>query len=222
MMKKIFVLIFLPVVCFVQQLSAQANPAYWDDVQVIKKYDQMYAPPDHPVLFVGSSSIRKWDDLERTFAKYVVMNRGIGGAVVNDIINYVNDIVFPYHPRQIVMYVGENDLLNEQTTADSIFVRTMRLIHVIRTGMPDIPIVYISIKPSPVREKYLLKAAAANDLIRNYIRTQKNILFLDVFHRMLNSDGKPRPELFVIDMLHMNPQGYEIWRKAVKPLLIKL
>ena len=218
-MKKLVVLIFLPVICFVQQLSAQANPDYWDDVQVIKKYDQMYAPPEHPVLFIGSSSIRKWDDLERTFAKFVVMNRGIGGAVVNDIARYVNDIVFPYHPRQILMYVGENDLINEQTTADSIFLRTMRLIRLIRTGLPEVPIVYISIKPSPVREKYLDKASAANELIRNYIRTQKNITFLDVFHRMLNDEGKPRPELFVSDMLHMNREGYEIWRKAVKPML---
>ncbi|MEI7981557.1 MAG: GDSL family lipase, partial [Bacteroidota bacterium] len=105
-MRNLLVLVFLSGVFFIQQLPAQDNPAFWEDVQVIKKYDQIYAPPDHPILFIGSSSIRKWDDLERTFSKYVVMNRGIGGAMVNDIINYVIDIIFPYHPRQVVFYVG--------------------------------------------------------------------------------------------------------------------
>ena len=220
-MKKAVVFIILSVVCFIQQLSAQDHPAFWDDVQVIRKYDSIYAPPDHPILFIGSSSIRKWDDLERTFAKYVVMNRGIGGAQVNDITHYVNDIVFPYHPRQIVIYVGDNDIVDEQTTADSISVRTKRLLQVIRTELPDIPIAYISIKPSPVREKFLDKAMAANELIKNFIQSQKNMVFIDVFHRMVNPQGKPRPELFINDRLHMNQEGYKIWRKAVKPLLIK-
>lgn len=220
-MKKVVVLLILSLVCVIHQLSAQVKPAFWDDIQVIKKYDNIYAPPDRPILFIGSSSIRKWDDLERTFAKYVVLNRGVGGAVVDDIIYYASDIVFPYHPRQIVIYVGENDIVNEHTTADSILMRTRRLFQVIRVKMPEVPIVYISIKPSPVREKYLGKAEAANKLIKNYILAQENIVFLDIFHLMLDAEGKPRPELFIHDMLHMNQEGYKIWRTGVEPLLIK-
>ena len=220
-MKKSVLVFILFVISFTFQLSAQEKPRYWDDVQVIKQYDNLYAPPAHPILFIGSSSIRKWDDLERTFADFVVMNRGIGGAVVNDIIYYANDIVFPYQPRQIVMYVGENDIVNDATTADSIFVRTKQLIQKIRLKLPDIPIVYISIKPSPSREKYIGKAIAANTLISNYILKEKNIRFLDIFHPMLNAEGKPIPELFQKDMLHMNLKGYAIWRKAIKPLLLK-
>jgi len=220
-MKKSVLVFILFVISFTFQLSAQEKPRYWDDVQVIKQYDNLYAPPAHPILFIGSSSIRKWDDLERTFADFVVMNRGIGGAVVNDIIYYANDIVFSYQPRQIVMYVGENDIVNDATTADSIFLRTKQLIQKIRLKLPDIPIVYISIKPSPSREKYIGKAIAANTLISNYILKEKNIRFLDIFHPMLNAEGKPIPELFQKDMLHMNLKGYAIWRKAIKPLLLK-
>jgi lysophospholipase L1-like esterase len=95
------------------------------------------------------------------------------------------------------------------------------LFQAIRAALPEIPIVYISIKPSPVREKYLDKAVAANQLIRNYIRSQKNMVFTDIFHKMLNAEGKPRPELFISDRLHMNKQGYKIWQKAIKPLLFK-
>jgi lysophospholipase L1-like esterase len=220
-MKKSVLVFILFVISFAVQLSAQEKPRYWDDVQVIKQYDNLYAPPAHPILFIGSSSIRKWDDLERTFADFVVMNRGIGGAVVNDIIYYANDIVFPYQPRQIVMYVGENDIVNEATTADSIFVMTKKLLQIIRSKLPEVPIIYLSIKPSPSREKYIGKAIAANTLISNYILKEKNIRFLDIFHPMLNAEGKPIPELFQKDMLHMNLKGYAIWRKAIKPLLLR-
>jgi lysophospholipase L1-like esterase len=218
-MKKLLFLVFLIIAA--NPLSAQNKPAYQDDIQTIKKYDQMYEPPYQPILFIGSSSIRKWNDLERTFADYVVLNRGIGGAVVNDITYYLNDIVFPYHPRQIVIYVGENDLPDEQSTADSVLNRTKRLIEGIRAKLPEISILYISIKPSPSREKYQSKAIEANRLIREYLKADENITFIDVFSLMLTPEGKLRPELFIGDMLHMNGQGYKIWRTAVEPYLLK-
>jgi len=218
-MKKVYLILLI----LIQQtvISAQDKPKFWDDVQAIKKYDQMYMPPANPILFIGSSSIRKWDDLERTFADYVVMNRGIGGAITNDIIYYANDIVFPYHPRQIVIYVGENDAPDEKTTADSILNRTKHLMTVLRTQLPDVPIVYLAMKPSPSRVKYQNKVKTANDLIRAYLKTEKNTTFIDIYTLMLTPDGKLRPELFVEDMLHMNKDGYQIWRDAVEPYLLK-
>jgi lysophospholipase L1-like esterase len=220
-MKKVILLCSLLLAVSVTALQAQDKPRFWDDVQTIKQYDKMYNPPAHPILFTGSSSIRKWDDLERTFASYVVMNRGIGGAIVNDITFYLNDIVFPYHPRQIVLYVGENDLPDEATTADSVLIRTERLFHLIRNKLPEVPIVYISMKPSPSREKFQQKAIEANALIKDFLGKEKQTVFIDVFHAMLTADGKTRPELFVSDMLHMNAKGYQIWKELVEPHLLK-
>ena len=198
---------------------AQTQPALWDEVQILKKFDQQYKTPPHPILFVGSSSIRKWDDLQLAFGKYNVLNRGIGGAVVNDIIYYLNDIVFPYDPRQIVLYVGENDLLDERSTADSILNRTKKLYHLIRTRLPSIPIIYISLKPSPSRAKFQQKAVESNRLIKNFFSGEKNVVFIDVYSLMLKK-GNSRPELFVDDQLHMNEAGYKIWEKAVRKYLI--
>lgn len=220
-MKKVILLCALLFAASVTVLQAQDKPRFWDDVQTIKQFDKMYNPPAHPILFTGSSSIRKWDDLERSFASYVVLNRGIGGAIVNDITFYLNDIVFPYHPRQIVLYVGENDLPDEASTADSVLQRTERLFHLIRNKLPDVPIVYISMKPSPSREKFQQKAIEANALIKDFLSKEKQTVFIDVFHAMLTADGKTRPELFVSDMLHMSAKGYQIWKEMVEPHLLK-
>src|ERR1700755_1910978 len=78
-------LILLSFLGFIANLSfAQVKPPYYADVQTIKAYDKMFKPQVHPILFVGSSSIRKWDDLQVAFGPYGVLNRGIGGAVISD------------------------------------------------------------------------------------------------------------------------------------------
>ncbi|MBC9909598.1 GDSL-type esterase/lipase family protein [Chitinophaga varians] len=219
-MTKLFFPFLLGALLSGNSLLAQEQVRYQEDVRTIKKFDQMYAPPANPILFVGSSSIRKWDDLERTFADYVVMNRGVGGAVTNDIIYFAPDLIFDYHPRQVVIYVGENDL-PEGATADSVFSRFQRLYSVVRSRLPEVPIEYISLKPSPSRVKYMKTAAEANSMIKAFLAKEKNAHFIDVFPLMLDKQGQPRPELFVSDMLHMNAQGYAIWSKAIKPYLLK-
>jgi len=218
-MKKFFL---IGLVCLIHlSLYAQDKPPFWEDVQAIKNYDKMYKPPVHPILFVSSSSIRKWDNLQLDFGKYNVLNRGVGGTVINDIIFYLNDLVFTYEPRQIVLYVGENDVVNEANTADTILNRTIKLYSLIRAKMPEVPLVYIAMKPSPSREKFVQKVIDANSKIKAYLAKEKNTAFVDVFPLMLGKDGKMRPELFVGDMLHMKPEGYAIWKKAVGPFLLK-
>ncbi|MBV7530320.1 GDSL-type esterase/lipase family protein [Chitinophaga sp. sic0106] len=218
-MKKLLLVMLVAVQAFTA--AAQEKPRYWDDVQVIKKFDQMYTPPAHPLLFIGSSSIRKWGDLERTFAPFTAMNRGIGGAIVNDIIFYLNDIVFPYQPKQIVIYVGDNDVAKEEFTADTILQHTKELLTAIRAKLPEVPVVYISIKPSPARAKWMDKIKAANQLIRDYVSSQKQMQFVDIFKPMQDAKGNNRPDLFLQDMVHMNSKGYDIWRKALLPYLKK-
>ncbi|MBI1768379.1 MAG: GDSL family lipase [Bacteroidetes bacterium] len=217
-MKRILILLVAFHASF--HLSSQALPHLWDEVQTIKKFDQQYQTPPHPIVFVGSSSIRKWDDLQQAFGNYNVLNRGIGGAVISDIIFYLNDLVFVYQPKQIVIYVGENDLTNEKLTADSILNQTKRLYQLIRAKLPSTPIIYISFKPSPSRDRLQQKAIEANRSIQKFFAGEKSVVFVDIYSQMLRN-GKSRPELFVEDQLHMNTAGYKIWEDAVKKYLMK-
>lgn len=207
--------------------QAQSNvpspkPNFWDDVQTIKKYDGMFMPPKHPLLFTGSSSIRKWDDAQWTFADYNALNRGIGGAETNDIIYYLNDLVFKYKPKQLVIYVGENDMVDGKAPAgaDTVYARTLKLYGLIRAKMPDLPIIYIGMKPSPSRVKIMPEEAKFNQMAKDFFAKEQNVVFVDVYPLMLDN-GKLRPELYVGDKLHMTKLGYDIWEKAIRPYLIK-
>ncbi|MFY0256148.1 GDSL-type esterase/lipase family protein [Chitinophaga sp. 30R24] len=221
-MKKWMLLLAVVVLGFPGKLFAQSPHPYANDIHTIQEYDKIYAPPVHPILFIGSSSIRKWDDLERNFSSYVVLNRGIGGAVTNDITYFANELIFPYQPRQIVIYVGENDLPDQQSNADSLLHRFKVLYATIRSKLPEVPLVYISMKPSPSRAAFFEKAKQSNALIRNFLSDKKNTVFVDIYPKMLDKSGQPRKELFLDDMLHMNKQGYAIWENAVRPYLLKV
>jgi lysophospholipase L1-like esterase len=210
--------LFVAVCCF--HSFSQEKPPFWDDVQAIKAYDKIYMPPKDPILFIGSSSIRLWVDFTKTFKDYTVLNRGIGGAVTSDVYRYLDDIVFPYHPKQLVIYVGENDLLTAPD-AETVFRDFKKLYTAIRSKLPNIPMIYIAIKGSPSRKQYQAKALKVNQLVRAYTGTQKQITFIDVYQPMLDKKNEMQPALFKPDMLHMNASGYRIWNKLLIPQLLK-
>lgn len=218
---KIFTMLSLAL-CFSMGMAlGQENRRFWEDVQTIKKFDKIYTPTENPIVFVGSSSIRLWNDAAQIFAEYNVLNRGLGGSSVNDIIYYAEPLIFDYNPRQVVIYVGENDLGDGTTPADTIFSRTKKLFATIQSQLPEVPIAYISIKPSPGRDYAKETLIKTNELLQAYISTQENIEYVDVFSPMLNEDGSYRTELFLSDNIHMTQEGYKIWVKELQPFMIK-
>ena len=152
------------------------------------------------------------------FSGYSVINRGFGGSRIADCTRYVDRIVIPYHPGGLFFYAGDNDLAAghppEQALADF-----KEFVAAVQAALPDSPIYFIAIKPSVARLNLLESARKANALISGYISTEKGLHYIDIFTPMLGPDGKPRPEIFGPDKLHMNRAGYEIWIPIIKPLL---
>ncbi|MCW3117509.1 MAG: family lipolytic protein [Chitinophagaceae bacterium] len=207
----------------VSQLKAQQEaPPFWNEILDFKKQDSIQPPPQNAILFVGSSSFNNWKDVQDYFPGYPIINRGFGGSSLPDVIRYAGDIIFPYHPRQVVIYCGENDLAaSDSVTAQTVFERFRILFAMIRDKYKKIPIVYVSIKPSPSRQKLMPKMVAANELIKAFLKKKKQTSFVDVYHKMLTQDGQPIDNIFMEDKLHMNKSGYVIWQKEIEPYLLK-
>ena len=220
MQKRILAIIFL---LFIGSFVFSQQPAFWNDIQAFKKQDSAEAPPKNAILFVGSSSFTKWKDIKDYFPGYSILNRGFGGSSLPDVIRYANDIIIPYDPKEVVIYCGENDLAGPDSTITGYVVaeRFKELYNIIRAKFPKIPIVYVSMKPSPSRKHLFNKMEQGNTLIKEFLKKDKRSGFVDVYHLMLNGDGTPVKDLFVEDMLHMNAKGYAIWQIAIQPYLLK-
>ena len=52
---------------------------------------------------------------------------------------------------------------------------------------------------------------------KDFLKKKKHSAFIDVYSKMLNSDGKPMDDIFLDDKLHMNNKGYAIWQKEIQP-----
>jgi len=205
-------------------------PPFWKDIQNFKKQDSVSFPPKNSILFIGSSSFTKWTDVQNYFPGYTIINRGFGGSTLLDQIRYVNDIVFPYQPKQIIIYCGENDLASSDTvTAQTVFGRFKILYTDIKHRFPEISIVFISLKPSPSRRHLFSKMREVNMQIKAFMKFQGDSFggdpgeshYIDVYQKMLNQQGQPIPEIFLDDSLHMNAKGYTIWQKEIQPYLLK-
>jgi lysophospholipase L1-like esterase len=189
----------------------------WEpEIRAFEQSDRESAPAPGAILFVGSSSIRMWSDLASDFPSAKVINRGFGGSTIADSTHFADRIVVPYHPRKIFLYAGDNDLANglapSQVLADfEAFVSR------VRRELPKTEIFFIAIKPSLAREKLLPQMREANALVRDYAARHEGVTYVDVFTTMLTKDGKPRPELFGEDGLHMNRKGYDVWRDTLAP-----
>jgi lysophospholipase L1-like esterase len=199
---------------------AFAAPEKW--TAAINKFTQadVTNPPPHgAVVFIGSSSIVKWDSLEKDFAGTKVINRGFGGSELADSVFYADRIVIPYRPRVVVLYAGDNDL-HAGKTPEIVHADFKAFAAKIHAALPDTKVVYIAIKPSPSRWNLKDKVVKANALIAaECAKDKRRFAFADIYTPMLGANGQPRPELFVKDMLHLSPAGYEIWTPVVAPLV---
>ena len=176
--------------------------------------DRERAPAPGGVVFVGSSSIRLWSDLERDFAAVPIVKRGFGGSRLSDCARYATQLVLPYKPRLVVVYAGDNDLA-EGATPDEVLASYRAFVAQVREALPETRIAYLSIKPSPSREALMPKAIQANELIEIFSKGDPKLEFIDVYTLMLDEKGRPRAELFLADALHLNAAGYAVWKAAL-------
>lgn len=191
------------------------------DIQNFKKSDSVQQPAKDMILFIGSSSFTLWKDVKQDLQNERIVNRAFGGSTLLDLIRFKKDIIYKYHPRKIIIYCGDNDIASsEAVSGEDVFNRFKKLYKSIRKKFSNVPVVYISIKPSPSRWKTRDRMIEANSLIASYIKSKKNIVFVNVWDKMLNASGYPKSEIFNSDSLHMNKKGYEIWVKELNSVLL--
>lgn len=173
------------------------------------------------IVFSGSSSIRKWESLQTDMAPLPVANRGFGGAIIKQVTHYSSRMIVPLSPKLVVFYCGENDIANDKYPAEMPLNDFKAFTKSLRSRLPNTGILFVSLKPSPLRWKWWPKFRETNRLIADYISKEKNMWYVDVSEAMLGSNGRPIPELFISDSLHMNANGYELWTRLLKPEVAK-
>ena len=183
-------------------------------------WDAKNAVPANGIVFVGSSSIVRWNTAE-SFPSLPVINRGFGGSQASDVPPWLEEAVLQYDPAVVVYYAGDNDT-EAGKKADQIFEDIRQFSEGVLAHDPATQVVILSVKPSPRRWEWWSEMQATNALIREYADSKPTVEYVDVSTPMLGADGQPMPQLYVQDRLHMTPAGYEIWDRVLGPVLDRL
>ena len=201
------------------QESAERRPqaVRFSEVRTFERQDQLAPPAENAIVFVGSSSIRFWD-LQRWLPGYPLINRGYGGSIMSDSVYFADQLVTKYRPRMVIVYAGDNDVARD-IVAEQVAADFGRFVKKIRQQLPQVRVIYISIKPSPARWQLWNQMADANAKIKQLVDADPQMDYVDVATPMLGADGRPRRELFVMDGLHLNDAGYRLWTDLIRPYL---
>jgi lysophospholipase L1-like esterase len=191
------------------------DPARFEqDIRTFEAWDRQNSFPQGAVLFVGSSSIRMWQTAD-CFPNLPLINRGFGGSHTSDVNHFAERIVIKYRPRVIVFYAGDNDIESGKTP-QQVFDDFKALVSVVHNELPQTRIIYLPIKPSLARWRKWPRMQEANAHVERLSNADSRIIYVDTATPMLGEDGRPRPELFLDDGLHLNVAGYTLWTDLLR------
>jgi hypothetical protein len=202
------------------QSSKSSNKRNYKEIEKYALEDKNGIDTSGVNLFIGSSTFTLWKDMPSYFPGFKVLNRGFGGSKLTDVIYYADRLIYPYKPSQVVLYEGDNDLglgikVDDLLFDLKVFVRLMEI------KLPDVPIVLVSVKYSPARNKQRMYIKEYNSKMEEFAKTKPFLKFVDIASITLNKDGSYRKDLFKSDSLHVNEKCYRMYAEKITLLLVK-
>lgn len=191
---------------------------YENEVQRLEK-ERTELTYDPKLLFYGSSSIRLWETLHDDFADYKPVNLGFGGSTLAACDWFFDRLVAPFYPNSIIVYAGDNDL-GDGRHPEEVFIFFQQLVSRTRRQFGDIPLAYISVKPSISRWNIVDSIRYCNKIIEEEIKRQAdNLHFINIYNKMTDNAGYPKREFLDPDGLHINEKGYALWKGIIRQYL---
>jgi lysophospholipase L1-like esterase len=167
------------------------------------------------VVFYGSSSIRLWPGLARAFPGIAIENLGFGGSTLEACAAYFERLVVPRAPRSVLVYAGDNDLALD-STPENVWNSLRLLLDAHEAHFLEIPLAFLSLKPSPAREPLRELIESTNEWCKRETWDRANVQWVEIFSPMLDEHGAPRSELYAPDELHLSRAGYELWNEVLR------
>lgn len=177
-------------------------------------------PDDHRrparcmLWFVGSSSVYRWNTLAQDMAPWVAHNRGIEAANFDEILARFSKVSpSEGRPVAIILYAGENDIAAGRNVT-KVVSDLARFTAMRDQRMPGVPILALSMKPSPGRIQYFDQQQIYNSAMRHFLSKTADAFYIDATTDLLK-DAMPGHH-YQADGIHMSASGYAVWSSIVR------
>lgn len=202
---------------FLEPYRGPAVERWEKEIQKLEALNRDEQYSSDAILFLGSSSIRRWSEIAIDMAPYRPIQRGYGGAKYSDVAVFAERLIHPHRYRALVMFVG-NDVSGrpQDHTPDEVERLVRHIIDVSQQHQSDAPVLIIEVTPTNKRFNAWPQIRALNARLREIALTTPNTYFVATAGDYLDPDGQPRSELFVEDQLHLNSDGYDLWSTLIR------
>lgn len=155
------------------------------------------------VVFCGTSIMRHWN-YHKALAEQTqlsTINTGISGMLTDELFDNLDSLVLRFKPKLVVLYCGDNDL-----EAGRPYSEVASQVNTI-ISMFNCPTIYLTPKPSPRRERFVLEQLLLGALVKPTTK-----IWLNKF---------PIDKTIAIDGLHLTETGTKLLTEMVKPTIEK-
>lgn len=176
------------------------------------------------VAFLGDSITQGWEGSGeqvwlREIAPLKAANFGFSGDRTEHVLwRLQNGELIGMHPKLVVLMIGTNNIgkgESPEQTADGV----RAIVNLLHSELPQTKVLLLGIFPrgqstnDPLRQR----VEQATQLFKG-VADGRWVQFADIGNIFLREDGELRTQVMP-DLLHPNEAGYELWAKAVVPLI---
>ncbi len=166
------------------------------------------------IVFIGDS-ITEGFPLNESIKDKNVINCGISGDRIKGIAERLDVCVKDLEPKEVYVMIGVNDILQEnRESIEELGERYKRLIRDLKRTAPDAKITFFSILP--MRGSYATRNHLVHKLnaVIKEIVEKEGLRYFDL-HPYFANDKKELYAYLTTDGLHLSPDGYLVWLKAI-------
>lgn len=180
--------------------------------RIVRRYDA--GERSGEIIFYGASNFARWTTLEKDISQYRVQNHAFGGSNDQNLTDYADRLLYPYHPRIIVFQTGSNDYVSvngsDEEKVALCMERKEKMFHLFHEKMPDAHFIIMSGLLLHGRREYLELTREINRQLEAMCGQRDYMTYVNADALTLK-DGQPDAGLFVEDGIHLTPAARILW-----------
>ena len=191
-----------------------------------ESFNKKVAQGNVDLVFIGDSITQGWEGNGKDiWAKYYgernAVNLGIGGDRTQHVIwRLDNGNLKDITPKAAVIMIGTNN--SGSNSSQEIAEGVNKIVEQIRNKSPKTKILLLAVFPrGATKEDARRKVNQGANAIFSKLDDGKHIHYLDIGGAFLQED-QTLPRNIMPDLLHLSPQGYEIWAKSIETKLASM
>lgn len=175
------------------------------------------------LLLYGSSTFTLWGkEAQQALQPFKVINHGFGGSTAEDADHYFDRMVLPFDFDTLILYEGDNDLMNSETTVEDVVFYFKRMLSKMQIHKPKANILIVEVKPSINRKHLYHVQKKLNRKLLELAGLFPNVSIVPMHDVVFLKPNEFRPHIFLDDGLHFSPLGYKFFSKILLDNLEKL